>query len=1548
MTPERWQRIAELFESALQQEPGQRAAFLAEACADDPELGREVERLLDSHEHAGGFGDAPAFRFGVTRPEGTLEAGSRLGRYEIRGFLAAGGMGEIYRAHDPQLGREVAIKILLPRGDIGRDQLARFEREARAVGALSHQNILAVYDTGVAEDVPYVVSELLDGETLRAILTRGPLPVDQALGFARQIVAGLTAAHDKGIVHRDLKPENLFVTNDGLVKILDFGLAKQQAAGTGAVASAAAGGTSLTGHGLVVGTAGYMSPEQARGQHADARSDVFAVGAVLYEMVTGDRAFTGDSAVETLHAILTSQPPALSQLTAPFDRIVPRCLDKDRERRFASMREIKAALETTQAMAGSSRRLEHGTQTARVVLAVLPFQNLSGDEDQEYFSDGLTDEMITQLGRLNPQRLGVIARTSAMKYKHARKSIDVIGRELGAAYILEGSIRRGSSRVRVSAQLIQVSDQTQTWAESYEREIGDMLALQSDVAHAIASEIRVQLTPAERVRLARVQPVVPGAYEAYLKGRYFWNRRSRDSLEKSIRHFERAIDIDPKYAAAYAGLADAYLTQLDYNYLPPRDAFALANQAVLEALRLDDTLAEPHTSLGHLRLHQFDWTTAEQEFKRAIELNPGYGTAHYYYGNLLAAFGRFDEALVEANRALELDPMSPNVRQNRLFILYLARRYEQALEQLGDTIEIDPTYTAIHYYLGLIYERQGKYIDALAAFRRVSSTSQNRGATVLAAVVYTHAMAGDRAEALRALEQLQTVSGREYVSTYDLALLHHALGNTDEACALLLKAYDDHSSFLPFLNVDARFDVLRADPRVQALVRRMNLVPAVPAATVGSAVVQGGSMGSGEGWLGKRRRAASAAILAAAIAVGLYLWSAPTSEPIGIGGAGRPAVAILAFDNPTGNASVDWLTNGIPDMLSIGLAQTSGLDVVSSRRTSELLREAGQPEKIVDRAQAFDVIRRAGAGAVVAGAVYQTGEDFRVDVRLEDLATSRLIAAASLRGADVFALADDLVGQLRGVLRVGEQPASRRIAEITTHSMEAFRLYTEGYAAVRGLRTNDARQALEAALRLNPGYALARVALSEAFEKFGDQKRAEEHLQGALALAGRLSERDRLLVEARAAHFAGQTDRTVRALEAFVARWPDVDTAWDLLVHAYGRDPALKGRELGVLERWRKSVPGPGAGHMHNHFGYAYLDAGRLADATASFEAYIRVSPKEPNAYDSFGEALMVASRPAEAIRSYEKALSLDPLFGGSIAGRSWALAMEGRLDDALTGIAELEDLGERGGIGWRHVHVVRAILASRAGRYRDAADTMERGLQLARRLQSAGLEVELRLGAALFAVETEQPSRARSSAREALNVLERNAARVEPMFDPSVLRSFAHFLLGLADVRTGRLASAERHSEAQRADDRVNDPRQVWWQHALAAEIAFARGDLGGAERLWRTGLPPRKMHFSMRFATTMFANQLPQRDWEARLQRARGDLAGAARTYQMLNTPSAETAWTASIEPRFVLERARLLRQSGDLQLARTEYNRFLDLWRSADPHLPELAEARRYVQR
>jgi TolB-like protein/Flp pilus assembly protein TadD len=459
----------------------------------------------------------------------------------------------------------------------------------------------------------------------------------------------------------------------------------------------------------------------------------------------------------------------------------------------------------------------------RVMLVVLPFHDLSGKPEDEYFSDGLTEEMIAQLGRLNPQRLGVIARTSAMRYKHTDKSIAAIGRELGVSHVLEGSVRRAANRIRVTAQLIQVSDQTHLWADDFERPVGDILALQGDFARAIAARIGVQLTPQAQLRIAAVRPIQAGAYDAYLKGRYFWKRRSRDALQKSVQWFTAAIEADPEYAPAYAGLADVHLTQLDYNHLSPRDAFTLVDRALLDALRLDNTLAESHTSLGHLRLHQFKWTASEQHFTRAIDLNAGYDTAHYYYANLLAVFGRFDEALAEANLALELDPMSVITRQNRLYILMLSRRHEEAIEQGTEILEMDdPSNTALNYDLGRVYLCQRDYARAIAAFQKVSARSHRGGAGVLAAIGFAHAKAGHRHEAGDILSRLTEMSSREYVSSYDLALLYLALGDRDQAFVQLSRAYDDYSSHLPFLNVDTRLDEVRTDPRFQALVDRMN------------------------------------------------------------------------------------------------------------------------------------------------------------------------------------------------------------------------------------------------------------------------------------------------------------------------------------------------------------------------------------------------------------------------------------------------------------------------------------------------------------------------------------------------------------------------------------------------------------------------------------------------------------------------------------------------------------------------------------------------------
>jgi tetratricopeptide (TPR) repeat protein len=410
-----------------------------------------------------------------------------------------------------------------------------------------------------------------------------------------------------------------------------------------------------------------------------------------------------------------------------------------------------------------------------------------------------------------------------MSYKQTPKGIGEIGRELGVSHALEGGVRRGGGRVRITAQLIQVSDQSHVWAESFEREAGDVLSLQTDVARAVARAIGVQLTPQETLRLSTARPIAPDVSEAYLKGRYYWKKRTREALRTSVAHFTRAIELDPAYAAAYAGLADVHLTQMDYNYERPRDTFETVERLLAGALRLDDMVAEPYTSLGHLRFHQFDWRGAEQAFVRAATLNPGYDGSHYYYANLLSALGRFDEAAASADRSLALDPLSLNTRRNRVFVHYLARRYDDALRQLSDILAMDPGHTPVYYDMGLIHERLGDYDRAIESFRAVTSKPYNRGATVASMIAFTQARAGRLDEAAASLAAIEERPAGDYMSLYDVALVHFALGAHDRGFARLQQACDEYASMVPFINIDARLDGVRADPRCQALIDRLNL-----------------------------------------------------------------------------------------------------------------------------------------------------------------------------------------------------------------------------------------------------------------------------------------------------------------------------------------------------------------------------------------------------------------------------------------------------------------------------------------------------------------------------------------------------------------------------------------------------------------------------------------------------------------------------------------------------------------------------------------------------
>jgi serine/threonine-protein kinase len=754
----------------------------------------------------------------------TLLSGARLGPYEILSPLGAGGMGEVYRARDTRLDRDVAVKVLPEALVSDLEALARFEREAKSVAALSHPNILAIHDFGREQGIVYAVMELLEGETLREKLTHD-LPYRKALDYALQIAQGLAAAHARGIVHRDLKPENVFVTRDGLVKILDFGLAKSS--GTAGPVDREGSTAGATRPGWILGTPGYMSPEQARGAPADQRSDLFSFGAILYEMLSGERAFRADSDVEMLVAIMRDEPPPLSRPGRPIppelQDLVLRCLEKDPENRFQSARDLAFALRVLEreertpqpSMSGGS-----GAGPAATSIAVLPFRNMSADPQNEYFSDGMTEEIISALSAI--EALRVASRTSSFAFKGRDEDVRQIGAALGVRTVLEGSVRQAGRKIRITAQLVDVSDGYHLWSDKYDREIEDIFAVQDEIARAIAGTLKVRLLPAEEARLTERATGDVEAYNHYLKGRYHFNRREPP---EAIAEFERALAIDPDYTDAHTGLSESYCIYGFYGGIDTREAFARARGAAEKARQLDPASADVHLALG-LVDHYYGWDFArqERELRRAIELAPRSASAYSWLGLMLAFQDRFADALELARQAVALEPLSANAQANVAWCFFGARRLEEAAGEFRRALHIDPKAPYPLWALGLTYQLLGRHADSVASLEKAVDITGRRQTWYLALLGGAYAAAGRRSEALDLLAELEGLSARQYIAPYHLSFIHIPLGNVKEAIDCLERACAERNALAWWFRNSAAFDPLRSDPRFPALVRK--IVPA--------------------------------------------------------------------------------------------------------------------------------------------------------------------------------------------------------------------------------------------------------------------------------------------------------------------------------------------------------------------------------------------------------------------------------------------------------------------------------------------------------------------------------------------------------------------------------------------------------------------------------------------------------------------------------------------------------------------------------------------------
>jgi TolB-like protein/Tfp pilus assembly protein PilF len=785
----------------------------------------------------------------------TVTIGQTLGHYRILEKIGAGGMGTVYRAHDERLDRDVAFKVLPPSG-LGSEAARRlFRKEALALSRLNHPNIAAIYDFDFDAGVDFLVMELITGITVASKLGGGALSEEEVLQFGQQIALALEHAHGYGVVHRDLKPGNLIIRSDGQLKVVDFGLAKLLTIDESAPTE------TLTHTHRLAGTIPYMPPEQLRGKRPDCRSDIYSAGAVLYEMATGQRPFQGKVLTAISEAILHSNPVSPRQLSpnisSALESVILKCLQKEPATRYQTARELSFDLRRLQTASadvstgvkppkvrahwvniawlmaillaavaisflmvrGWRARARATSQIPSIMsLAVLPLENLSHDPEQEYFADGMTDELTTELAHISALR--VVSRTSAMSYKRTSKTLPQIARELQVDGVIEGSVLRSNGSVRINTQLVQAPADKQLWARSYQRELKDVLQLQGELAHDIAEQIKIKVTPQEQLRLATTRTVNPGSHEAYLKGLYHWNKGTEEHYRDARNDFEEAIALDPNYAPAYAGLADYFWAT---DELPPRAAMPRAKDNVLKALALDDGLADAHKTFAIIKFYgDWDWAAAEKEFQRALALNPSYSEGHRMYSVYLSALGRAEDALGEIQIAQRLDPLSLYTSVTAGWISYYARQYDRALQQCRNVLELDPNWSSAHECLGDAYTATGNFPQAIAECQQAATSSRDDPVR-LAGLGRTYALAGRESDARKILVELNKVSKAEYIAPYFFAIIEGALGEKDQAFAWLEKGFNGRDPYLARLRVDVAMDPLRSDARFKILLRRMGL-----------------------------------------------------------------------------------------------------------------------------------------------------------------------------------------------------------------------------------------------------------------------------------------------------------------------------------------------------------------------------------------------------------------------------------------------------------------------------------------------------------------------------------------------------------------------------------------------------------------------------------------------------------------------------------------------------------------------------------------------------